>query len=118
MYNMFSPEKKIIISLTESVNLDVATMCSKLTLPQFQTLFNESTTKRHDDYNCMSEYTKLINYCNSVLKSNNLHKVDYGFAHGSDIGRLQSKESSIQRLYNGFRGVLCNKKMVDFDMEN
>ena len=118
MYNIFSLEKSVCISLNESVNVNVTSMCSKLTLPQFQYLFDLSSSKRHDDYSSMTEYTKLINYCNEIINSKNNHQVDYGFALNSDIGRLQSKQCSIQRLYNGFRGILCDKKMFDIDMIN
>jgi len=118
MNNIFSLKNSVIISLDETVNNEVALMCSKLTLPQFQYLFDLSSTKRHDDYSSMTEYTKIINYCNAIISSDNKHNVPYGYAIGSDIGRLQSKKPSIQRLYNGFRGILCDKKMIDYDMCN
>jgi len=116
---MFAPNnKKVIISLNETVKENIALMCSKLTLPQFKNLFDLSTTKRHDNYQVMSEYKKVVNYCNEIIKSKNNHSVNYGFAEDKDVGRLQSKNPSLQRVFNGFRGVLCDGKMIDFDMCN
>lgn len=115
---MFSPNSKVVVSLNEIVNEDVAHKCAKLTFTEFKELFNLSSTKRHDDYDIKGEYKKIINYCKEVVKTNNKHIVNYGFVDGKTIGRLQSKNPSIQRLYNGFRGILCNGKMIDFDMKN
>ncbi len=74
---MFALNKKVIVSLNERVNEDVALMCSKLTLPQFKNLFDLSTTKRHEDYELMSEYKKVINYCNEIVKTKNNQYVNY-----------------------------------------
>jgi len=115
---MFTLKNNVVISLNEKVNFEVADKCSKLNLKQFKVLFNKSTTKRHDDYNLIGEYKKLINYCNAILESKNNNKVEYGFSKYKDIGRLQSKNPSIQRIYNGFRGILCNDIMIDYDMKN
>ena len=59
---MFALKNNIVISLNEKVNNEVASKCSKLTLPQFKYLFDLSSSKRHDDYNLVGEYKKLINY--------------------------------------------------------
>jgi hypothetical protein len=115
---MFALNTKNVITLNEKVNEDVALMCSKLTLQQFKNLFDLSSTKRHDNYELMPEYKKVINYCNEIIKSKNNHCINYGYTEGKDIGRLQSKNPSLQRIYNGFRGILCNGKMIDFDMCN
>jgi hypothetical protein len=104
--------------LFEKVNYSVAEKLSKINFNQFKDIFNLSTTKRHDDYDLMREYTKLKNYCKCIIKSKNNHKVNYDYSKNKKIGRLQSIEPSIQRLYNGFRGVLCNGIMWDLDMCN
>jgi hypothetical protein len=104
--------------LTEKVNFSVAEKLSSINYIQFKDLFNLSTTKRHSDYDLMAEYTKLKNYCIAVVKSKNNHKVKYNFVKGKKCGRLQSQGPSIQRLYNGFRGVLVDGIMWDLDMVN
>lgn len=104
--------------LIEKVNLDIAKKLNLLTYSQFTELFNKSTTKRHDDYDLRSEYTKIKNYAKEICKSNNNLKVEYGFVENKDFGRLQSKTPSIQRLYNGFRGILCDGMTYDLDMNN
>ncbi len=105
-------------TLIEKVNLSRAVKLSNINYIQFRDLFNLSTTKRHDDYDIMGEYTKLKNYCKCIVKSKNNHKVRYDYAKGKKCGRLQSQDPSIQRLYNGFRGLLCNGIMWDLDMVN
>jgi hypothetical protein len=105
-------------TLIEKVNFRIAEKLSNINFNQFKDLFNISTTKRHDDYDLMGEYTKLKNYCKCIVKSKNNHKVNYSYSKNKNIGRLQSIEPSIQRLYNGFRGVLCDGIMWDLDMVN
>lgn len=105
-------------TLIEKVHFNIAEKLSKINFNQFKDLFNLSTTKRHDDYDLMGEYSKLKNYCKCIVKSKNNHKVDYNYSKGKTIGRLQSQGPSIQRLYNGFRGVLCDNIMWDLDMCN
>ena len=104
--------------LTEKVNFKIAEILSKITFSQFKYLFELSTTKRHDKYDLMGEFTKVKNYCKDIIKTNNQQKVRYGFAKNKDVGRLQSKNPSLQRLYNGIRGVLCDGLMFDIDMKN
>lgn len=105
-------------NLTEKVNLKIAKKLSKINFEQFKILFNKSTTKRHNDYNVKNEFTKLKTYCKNIVSSKNNHVVNYNYVDGKSIGRLQSKNPSIQRLYNGFRGVLCDGVMIDVDMKN
>ncbi len=105
-------------SLIEKVNFEIAEKLSYINFNQFKDLFNISTTKRHDDYDLMGEYTKLKNYCNCIINTKNNHKVEYNYSKNKDIGRLQSMGPSIQRLYNGFRGVLCDGVIWDLDMVN
>lgn len=106
------------MDLTERVNLEVAKKLNKLTMKQFEELMNISKTKRHDKYNFKAEYKKLKNYTRCILKSNNNHKVNYQYVKGKDFGRLQSIDPSLQRMFNGFRGILCNDVTLDLDMSN
>lgn len=107
------------MDLTERVNFEITKKLNKLTMKQFEQLMNVSKTKRHNDYNFKAEYKKLKNYTKSIIKSNNNHKVNYQYVKGKDdFGRLQSVDPSLQRLYNGFRGILCNNITIDLDMSN
>lgn len=111
-------------SYTEIVNLDICQKLSKLTLSQFTELFNLSSTKRHNQYNVASEYKKIKNYCSNYIetyekKGEGNYSVQYGWAKGKEnIGRLQSKNPSLQRLYNGVRGILQDGLTYDLDMKN
>ena len=106
------------MELIEKVNFEVAKKLNNLTLSQFEELMKISTTKRHDNYNNISEYTKLKNYTREIIKSNNNHKVIYNFVESKDFGRLQAKNPSLQRVFNGFRGILSDKLTFDLDMSN
>ena len=106
------------MELLEKVNFEVAKKLNNLTLSQFEELMKISTTKRHDNYNNISEYTKLKNYTREIIKSNNNHKVIYNFVESKDFGRLQAKNPSLQRVFNGFRGILSDKLTFDLDMSN
>jgi len=102
----------------ERVNFEVAKKLNNITLSQFEELFKASTTKRHDDYDYKKEFTRLRNYTREIIKSNNSHKVNYGFVESKDFGRLQAKVPSLQRVYNGFRGILSHGITHDVDMSN
>ena len=104
--------------LIEKINLEIALILSKITYTQFKYLFDLSTSKRHDKYDIMGEFTKVKNYCKTVIKDGYIHSVTYGFAKEKDVGRQQSKNHSLQRLYNGIRGALCEGLMFDIDMKN
>lgn len=111
-----------MVFFVERVNLEVAKLLKKLTLKQLQELYNASKNKRSDidgeETDFKTEQTKLINYCNSVLESENNYKIEYGYVAGKNFGRLQSKQISLQRIFNGFRGLLCEDISFDLDMKN
>ena len=114
--NMFKNKNP---KLKERVNLDMAVKLNKINFTQFSYLFNLSKVKRKLDYNIMGEYKKLKNYCESIIKTKNNHIVNYGYVDGKEgVGRLQAKVPSLQRLYTGFRAVLCDNYMIDIDMVN
>lgn len=107
------------MDLTERVNIEVAKKLNRVTMKQFEELMNVSKTKRHNNYNFKAEYKKLKNYTRNILKSNNNYLVNYQYVKGKDdFGRLQSINPSLQRMYNGFRGILCNGITRDLDMSN
>ena len=94
------------IEFTERINFDVCKKLKNLTISQFTELFDNSTTKKREDYDIKREYTRLKDLCNAFYNSNNNYKVSYGFVENKDFGRLQAKNASLQRLFNGFRGIL------------
>ena len=105
----------------ECVNVDVLNKLSKLTLTQYDYLMSKSTTKRHNEYDNREEYTKLIKYCKAYkchleLGRKGLQQ-DYYQLKG-EFGRLQARKPSIQRLFNGIRGILCDDMMIDIDINN
>jgi len=110
-----------MFEMFECVNVDVLNKLSKLTLSQYDYLMSKSTTKRHNEYDNKEEYTKLMKYCKSYKCDLNLGrkglKQDYYQLKG-EVGRLQARKPSIQRLFNGIRGILCDEKMIDIDINN
>ena len=109
------------MELVEKSNVDVARKLNALTLAQYTLLYKKCSNKRDDEgreTDMKSEFTKLKNYCKDVIASKGELKVNYGFTEGKDFGRLQSKSSSVQRIFNGFRGLLCDGLTYDLDMKN
>jgi len=109
------------MELTERPNIDVCRKMNKLSFSQFENLFKKALYKCDDDgeeIDLRADYTKTKNYCKSVIQNNGIHKVNYKYVNGKDFGRLQSKEPSLQRIFNPFRGLLCDGIMFDLDMNN
>jgi hypothetical protein len=109
------------MELQESVNIDIARKLNALTLAQYSLLYKKCSNKRDEEgkeTDMKAEFTKLKNYCKDIIASKNNLSVNYGFTEGKDFGRLQSKTSSVQRIFNGFRGLLCDGITYDLDMKN
>jgi hypothetical protein len=106
------------MEFSEKVNFEVCKKLKNLTLNQFIELFESASTKRHDEYDLKKEYTRLKNLTTVLYSTKNNSKVIYDFVDGKDCGRLQAKNASLQRVFNGFRGILCNEITYDLDMVN
>jgi len=109
------------MELSESGNIDIARKLNALTLAQYSLLYKKCSNKRDEEgkqTDLKSEFTKLKNYCKDLIASKNNLIVKYGFTEGKDFGRLQAKTSSVQRIFNGFRGLLCDGITYDLDMKN
>lgn len=109
-----------MIIYTEKVNPEICEKLSKMTFSQFQILFSKSTSKRHNDYDTKKEYDKVIKYCLEQKKHNYELRVSYGQSMRIDedrFGRMTGFGPCMQRLYNGFRGVLMNGITLDLDMK-
>jgi hypothetical protein len=105
---------------TESVNPIICEKLSKMSFTQFQKIFKSSTTKRHDDYDFLKEYNKVIKYCQLQIK--NKCKLDVKYTQsvvvdGVKYGRMSGYGACMQRLYNGFRGILMDGITYDLDMK-
>ncbi len=114
-------EKLGIVTLSERVNFEVAKKLSLITFSQFEYLFKKALNKADDiceEVDITSDYTKLKNFCRAITESKNDNKVSYGYTQCKDFGRLQSKTSSLQRVFNPFRGLLCEGLVYDLDMDN
>lgn len=106
------------MQLKERVNFEVCEKLNDISFNQFKELFECSSTKRHDSYDLRAEYTKLKNYTRIVCKTKNKHEVKYKYSKEKECGRLQAQNPSLQRIYNGFRGILSNGLTHDLDMDN
>jgi hypothetical protein len=109
---------KLDITYNEKVNFDMAKLLNTITYEQFTELMKLSKTKRTENYNNEAEYTKLKNYTQLTIDTNNNIKQNYKYAGKKTFGRLYSCGPSIQKLYNGFRGLLCEGITYDVDMQN
>ncbi len=111
------------MNFTERVNLDVATKLANITYSQFMTLYKTASPELKDedlesDSTVLAQYHILRKYCGIIVSTNNANVVKYGFVDGKTCGRLQSQSPSLQRIYNGYRGLLSNGITYDLDMNN
>lgn len=111
------------MEFTERVNLDIATKLSNITYSQFLTLYKSASPELRDedielDCNVMNQYKILVRYCRHISDTKNNNVVKYGFADNKKCGRLQAKSPSLQRIYNGYRGILNDGITYDLDMNN
>ncbi len=102
----------------ERVNFDIAKKLNNINYMQFTQLFNKSTTKKHNEYNYKQVFSELKKYTLEIMKTNNKYLVNYGHVESKNFGRLYAKNSSLQRIYNGFRGILSQGITYDLDMNN
>jgi hypothetical protein len=116
------------MNFEERVNIEIAEKLSLMSMNQFLELYkigNETfelddikTIDNETKTDIEGQYTMIISYCKEILNNNNKLNVNYGFSNDLTFGRLQAKTKSLQRIYNGFRGVLCNGLTFDLDMCN
>ena len=111
------------MEFTEKVNFEIATKLANITYSQFLTLYKCASPELRDedielDSAVMAQYKVLVKYCQTIVASNNNHVVKYGFVENKTCGRLQSKTASLQRIYNGYRGLLSDGVTYDLDMNN
>jgi phosphoketolase len=95
------------MKLIERVNEKISKKLKALTFTQYKTLYLHSTNRRVNDNeekesDLESQHKILKEYLTFVIESNNQHEVRYGYVDGKKFGRLQSKNSSLQRIFNGF----------------
>ena len=110
--------KKVDIAYNEKTNNEIVLLLNTLTSDQFNELMKISKTKRNENYDNEAEYTKLKKYIQLVIDTNNNIKTNYKYGGKKHFGRLYSCGPSIQKLYNGFRGLLLNGITYDLDMQN
>ena len=108
------------MELIERPNIAVIERLKGLTLAQYTHLYEVSNYKKltDKDNKPRSDYSYLKSYVKSVIESDGKCKVNYGFVENKSFGRLQSKNNSIQRIFNPIRGLLFDGITYDLDMSN
>jgi hypothetical protein len=113
------------MKFTEKVNIEIAKKLKGISYTQFKELWNLSSVnilgledQSIEEDDIVKQYGLLTDYCKKLVVDNNQHIVEYKYVDGKDFGRMYSKGYSLQRIYNGFRGVLCQGITNDIDMCN
>ena len=106
------------MEFTEIVNFEIVKKLNMLSYIQFKDLITLPSEIMDSESDLKGQFTKLKNYTKEVIKSNNKHIVSYDYTVKKDFGRLFSNPPSLQKLYNGFRGILCDGLTYDLDMSN
>jgi len=111
--------------LNERVNIEIAKKFKGMTYSQFYKVYDslypiasvvDDDESSDDDLN--SQYKKINKYCNKIFESGNNFSVTYDYAFGKNFGRLFEQNGGIQKIFNGFRGVLFDGITYDVDMNN
>ena len=109
----------------ERVNIEIAKKLKDITYTQFKGLWNVSSVKdapleddNVEENDIMKQYGLLTNYCKNLVSQENKHSVEFKYVEGKDFGRIYSMGYSLQRIYNGYRGLLCEGVTHDIDMCN
>ena len=113
------------MKFTERVNIEIAKKLKDITYTQFKGLWNVSSIKdapleddNVEENDIVKQYRLLTDYCKKLVSEGNKHSVEFKHVEGKDFGRIYSKGYSLQRIYNGYRGLLCEGVTYDIDMCN
>lgn len=109
-----------MLSFIEEVNPDVCLKLAKLSYKQFLQFYDTpEMDKNGDNDKLTSQYKMLIEYCNLQIKNKYQLNIDYKFANNKSSGRIFVKQTlGLQRIWNKFRGILCDGLNIDLDMNN
>ena len=109
-----------IMSFVEEVNEEVCMKLSKLSFKQFKMFYDVSEV--NEEGKCepiLTQYKMLVEYCKLQYKNNFKLAVDYKHSGSKTDGRIFVKQTiGLQRIWNKFRGILCDGISIDLDMIN
>jgi hypothetical protein len=108
------------MSYLEEVNAEICQKLAKLSFKQFIQFYETSEKNECGEGEAVFEqYKMLVNYCNLQIKNNYKLNIDYKFANNKENGRIFVKQTiGLQRIWNKFRGILCDNITIDLDMAN
>jgi len=108
------------MSYVEEVNDEVCQKLAKLSFKQFTQFYEFSEIDESGNKDTIvSQYNMLVNYCKLQIQNNYKLNIDYKYANNKESGRIFVKQTiGLQRIWNKFRGILCNGITNDLDMIN
>lgn len=107
-------------TFTESVNAEYCQLLAKLSFSQFMEFY--PVAEQGEDgvkTELYIQYNMLRSYCKDLIKNDYKRISHYDYTQNKKEGRIFLKETTgLQRIWNKFRGVLCDGLMLDLDMIN
>ena len=108
-------------SFIDEINEKYAKKLAYISFEQFLSFYDDDceANENNEIQDKHIQYYLLTSYCKTMLKNNCKMPISYKYAKNKDSGRIFVDGSlGIQRIWNKFRGLLCNDIMIDFDMCN
>ena len=114
------------LSYVEEVNSEICLKLSKLSYTQFLSFYNDTENSFNNengntnlDTDKYTQYTLLRDYCCNMVSNNYKLATEYKYANNKTNGRIfVNGKMGLQRIWNKFRGILCDNINYDLDMKN
>ena len=109
------------LNFVEQVNPHYCNILSKISYSQFTTFYNDDDEEGKTG-ECIKPYTQynmLRKYCSAMIANNYKINTVYKYSHNKTEGRIfVDNFLGLQRIWNKFKGVLCDGLNIDMDMIN
>jgi len=104
----------------DEINPKYAKKLAYINFEQFLSFYDEcEISENNEEQDKHIQYKLLISYCKTMLKNNCKMPINYKYAKNKESGRIFVDGAlGIQRIWNKFRGILCEGINIDFDMVN
>ena len=108
------------LTYVEQVNPHYCDILAKISYTQFATFYTNTENDETGTYvKPYTQYNMLHKYCSNMIANKYKIASQYKHSQGKTDGRIFVNEFlGLQRIWNKFRGVLCDGLNVDIDMVN
>ena len=109
------------LTFVEQVDPHYCNTLAKISYTQFTTFYNTESKndKTGESIKPYTQYSMLRKYCSNMIANNYKMATTYKYSHNKTDGCIfDDTFLGLQRIWNKFRGVLCDGLNIDIDMVN